>query len=113
LNPNALVISEKFFITMNTVKMSRQDASLKTNGALEYECWKRGHAYEEQSKSTAAKMGRDVELKRLGLYVPGRGHANDAARHMVLGVNRHVPELLDNEFLAGYSGDRVTIERIT
>lgn len=41
--------------------------------------------------SSARKLGNAVFLRRLGWYKPGRGHANDAAMHLLADLLRRQP----------------------
>jgi len=44
---------------------------------------------------TSKPLCNDDVLKRLGIYIPGRGHANDALRHGIIYLRnkRHLPTL--------------------
>lgn len=63
-------------------------------GALEaYEdAWNQKVVYQPP---TSKPLCNDDILKRLGIYIPGRGHANDALRHGIIYLrnNRHMPTL--------------------
>lgn len=63
-------------------------------GALEaYEdAWSKKPVYQPP---TSKPLCDDDVLKRLGIYIPGRGHANDALRHGIIYLrnNRHMPTL--------------------
>lgn len=41
--------------------------------------------------SSARKLAQTVYLRRLGWYKPGRGHANDAAQHLLADLLRRKP----------------------
>lgn len=114
LTPNATVLAilERYTITVHTAKLTQQTDALEIIGAIKYLAYRTNNTVELQSPPTAKKIAPDAKLKHLGLHVPGRDHANDAARHLVLGIERHLTSLLDGEFLVGYSGARTLIERI-
>src|SRR5262245_17599257 len=98
-----LIVAEKFLITPHTGRLSQQDDALKINGTLEWMAHKFGHRYEEQTPNTAKKIAKDFRLKELGLFTPGRDHANDAARHLVLALERHIPSVFESDGLFGYN----------
>lgn len=106
-----LVVAEKYIITPKTSQLSQQPDALKINGALEWMCHKYEQKYEEQSQSTAKKIAQDKRLHDLGLYYPGRGHANDATRHMIFALERHLPSVFEREGILGYNPS-VEIKRI-
>jgi hypothetical protein len=101
---DALIATEKYVITKKTATLSQQDMSLKVNGVLEWLCAKFALDFNEQMSVSAKKMNGDEKLKDMGLYVPGRSHANDATRHLILAVERTMPRLLDDDTLFGYNG---------
>lgn len=106
-----LVVSEQFIITPMTSKLSQQTDALKANGTLEWLCHKYGHTFEPQSQATAKKIAKDKRLKDMDLYTPGRDHANDAARHLLLALERHMPSVFEQDGILGYNSS-VQIERM-
>lgn len=98
-----LVVTEKYIITPKTSQLSQQPDALKINGALEWLCYKYGHVYEEQPQGTAKKMAKDWRLRELNFFVPGRDHANDAARHLILALERHRPSVFEPGGILGYN----------
>lgn len=82
-------VTEKFIITIHTGKNTQAPWSLETNGVLRYLALKNGLIYAEQTASQAKTFCTDDMLKALGWHKPGKVHANDAARHLVLfGLSR-------------------------
>jgi hypothetical protein len=83
---SVIVVVERFIITGGTMKKARGDEnwSIEQIGVLRYLCRKLGHDLE--------KFAPDARLKIAHWYTPGRGHANDASRHLLLAVGRHWPE---------------------
>jgi hypothetical protein len=78
------VVCESFTITANTVSNSQAPWSLKQLGVAEYLAAKYHVLYVEQLPVTAKKFATNERLKNLGLYIPGKGHATDAVRHLVI-----------------------------
>lgn len=56
--------------------------------------------------SSARKLGNPVMLRRLGWYKPGKGHANDAAQHLLADLlKRHpMPHAIRAKLFPGYTG---------
>jgi hypothetical protein len=84
------VVCEAFIITAKTVSNSQAPWSLKQLGVAEYLAAKYHCLYaQEQLPVTAKKFATNERLKALGLYVPGKGHATDAMRHLVIYLVRN------------------------
>lgn len=82
------VICEDFIITAETVKKSRQYWSLEGLGALRFMCMEYQVPFTVQTPAAAKRFATNEKLKKVGWYRPGKDHANDAARHlMVFGVS--------------------------
>lgn len=90
---DVLVICERFVVSSGTVRKSRGDEnwSAEQIGVLRHTCRRYGVPFELQSPSDAMKFATNDRLKEIGWHLPGRDHANDAARHVLLGVARHRP----------------------
>lgn len=86
-----MVVAERFNVTAATLKKSRGEMwSLRQLGCLEYWCKKLAIPYDEQLPSDAMGFASNDRLKELGWYRPGHGgHANDAARHLLLYAARY------------------------
>lgn len=83
--PVESVICETFTITQRTLKLSRQPASLEIIGAARYLTLKQCGKFLMQSPADAKRFSTDKRLKACGLWHSTKGgHANDAARHMML-----------------------------
>lgn len=77
-----MIIVEDFKITPTTHKKTPQPDAMRIIGALRY--W--GYSYDVPvlTPSPADKaFGTDDKLKALGWWQPGKGHANDALRHLL------------------------------
>lgn len=66
-----------------------QPAALEIIGTVRYLCATRGITFEEQTPAAAKSFATDAKLRKLGWYTPGMGHANDAARHLLVAQVRH------------------------
>jgi hypothetical protein len=55
-------------------------------GVLRLWCQLNNHELQVQSPGDAKGFWTDTKLKRLELYTPGKPHANDAVRHLLLYV---------------------------
>lgn len=78
-----IIVIEKYTITVKTAKLTQQTDALRFTGALEYN----SYPYHEVIITTPAEaksFSTDKKLQRMGWYRPGKGHANDAARHLLL-----------------------------
>lgn len=79
------VACESFVITMATLQKSRgENWSLESIGALRWACHRSGTEFALQTPADAKKFSTDSKLKTVDFYTPGKGHANDAARHLLL-----------------------------
>lgn len=78
------IICEAFVISQRTVKSTAQPYSLEIIGLLKWAAWLRGHTFTLQQASSAKRFADDARLKAIKWYTPGRGHANDAMRHLFL-----------------------------
>lgn len=75
-----VVVCESYIITGATASKSQQLDALYVIGHIEAQCRKLGFPFHLQPPSAKA-FCPDDKLHALGWYTPGRGHANDAARH--------------------------------
>lgn len=81
------VFCEDFIITPQTAKKSRQTDPLDGIGALKFLARKYDLALIMQTPAKAKAFATDDKLKALGWYRPTKGgHANDAARHLMVGL---------------------------
>ena len=88
-----VVISESFVITAATLKKSRQSWSLEAIGAMRYMLEKQGRNLVLQSPGEAKGFATPEKLKKVGWWLPGNDHAQDAARHMLTYVVRNSHEI--------------------
>lgn len=78
-----ILVIEKYTITAKTAKLSQQTDALRLTGALEMDAYPH-HRVIITTPAEAKSFSNDGKLKRVGWYRPGNGHANDAARHLLL-----------------------------
>jgi hypothetical protein len=64
-------------------RVTWQPDALHIIGGLRYVCWRHGVPLVLQEPAQAKTFATDDRLKAAGFYVPGMGHANDAARHLL------------------------------
>jgi hypothetical protein len=67
-----------------TLKKSRQTWSTEGIGALRYLTKVFDAEFVLQTPAAAKSFSTNDKLKKIGWYKPGKGHANDAARHLLL-----------------------------
>jgi hypothetical protein len=81
-----LFVVEAFTITAATARVSAQPDALETIGVLKFLARRNGSRLELQTPGAAKRFVSDKQLKSLGLWYPGKDHARDAIRHLVLGI---------------------------
>lgn len=80
-----LIVAESFIITANTAKNSQAPWSLELIGVARFfSRFYCGRDLRLQSPASAKRFSSDERLRMLGWYNKGMGHANDAARHLLL-----------------------------
>lgn len=85
-----VIVSESFVITIHTAKNTQAQWSIELIGVARF----MSQAYcgldlVTQQPAAAKRFSSDDRLKTLGWYKPGQGHANDAARHLLLYLVSH------------------------
>lgn len=89
-----IIICEDFIFTSETLKKSRQTWSTEGIGALRYLTQVFGAEFVLQTPAAAKSFSSNDKLKKIDWYTPGKGHANDAARHLLLyGVENGLVEV--------------------
>lgn len=73
---------ESFIINAGTVKKTIVYDSLYLIGFLRYASWRCGFGTAYTKPADVMASFPDAALKRAGWHTPGKGHANDAARHL-------------------------------
>ena len=91
-----VVIIERWDVRRNTHQLSNQDDPRYIIGAVEAVCYLQQVTYREQTPAEAKSFGTNDKLRALGWYEGGEGHADDAARHLLVAlVKDRVPEILE------------------
>lgn len=86
------IVCERYNITSQTAKMSRQYDALEMIGAIRYLCKKYNVPLTLQSRSDRKKVSNDM-LRAIGWYIPTKeGHTNEAARHCFVRFAVKYPE---------------------
>jgi len=79
------VIIERWDVRKNTHQLSNQDDVRYIIGYVDGIVHRtRGVEYVEQRPAEAKSFGTDAKLKKLGWFSGGAGHADDAARHLLV-----------------------------
>lgn len=79
------IVCEDFIYTAQTAKKSRQTWSTESIGVLRFLADKYRVSFTLQPPVDAKKFSTNDKLKQLDWYTPTKGgHANDAARHLLL-----------------------------
>lgn len=73
---------EQFVINAGTVKKVIVYDSLYLIGYLRYAAWRCGFGTAFTKPADVMASFPDAALKRANMHKPGKGHANDAARHL-------------------------------
>lgn len=82
---DTVIVCEAYIITAETLRKTRQTASLELIGALRWMAGFHGAHFELQQPAQAKKLATDARLKAIGWWnKTTRDHANDAARHLFL-----------------------------
>lgn len=83
------VVAESFVISERTIKTAPQRDALDILGWLTIESQRRGFEFTMQTPAQAKKFATDDKLKALDWYERTKdGHANDAARHLLVYLMR-------------------------
>lgn len=84
------VVAEKFTISKRTITTKVDYSALYIIGWVEHECYERHIPFKFQTPAQIKSdhtIATDANLKAVGWWTPTKGgHANDAARHMLVYV---------------------------
>lgn len=78
-----VVCCERYDITGQTSKKSRQHDALKVTGALEYKCLMHGAKFVQFGRADAKTFGTDKKLREMKMLTD-LVHGNDAARQVLM-----------------------------
>jgi hypothetical protein len=96
--PMVRIVVEKFVITTETAKKTQGEEhwSIEQMGVLRHHARWAGMGFDgTQTLSNAGEFAPNQRLRDIGWYVPGKGHANDALRHLLLNIGRHHHDVLE------------------
>lgn len=95
-----LVVCEAFIITASTIKKTRgENWSLEQIGAVRWMCHRHHVPFRLRSAGDAKSFSTDEKLKKASMYHrTAAGHANDAARHLLLALVHQ--QMIDISILA-------------
>lgn len=79
---------ERFTITSATLKKARESEPLDVIGYLKYCAWRCDFPVGWSKPADVMHSFPDASLKKAGMHTPGKGHANDAARHLAWNLVR-------------------------
>jgi len=90
------VVCENFVISQRTIKMAQDHNALRLIGWLDIWCDEYSVPFTLRTAAAAKSFATDDKLKVLDWYnrTPD-GHANDAARHMLVAVRSSYPEIFN------------------
>jgi hypothetical protein len=92
--PVSTIVCEAYVVTAATLRKTRQYDALESIGALRWMANKHHIEFVLQTPADAKRFADDAKLKAAGWYFPTPGgHANDAARHLMLYLARNDVEL--------------------
>jgi len=79
------IVCEDFIYTTETAKKTRQTYSTESVGVLRFLAAKHSLSFTLQTPADAKGFSKNDKLKAMDWYMPTKGgHANDAARHLLL-----------------------------
>ena len=87
------VVCEDFVISQRTIKTTPQKDPLRIIGWLDIWCEELGVPFTLQTAGQAKSFATDAKLKHVGWFTKeGEGHANDAARHLLVYLVAKYPQ---------------------
>lgn len=96
---------EKFIATSGGRKTSSSEYSQRAIRVLDDWAFTAEVPVLRSQPSSARNLGQVVWLRRLGWYKPGKGHANDAAQHLLADLLRRqpMPHAIRSKLFPGYT----------
>ena len=87
------VVCEDFVISQRTIKTTPQKDPLRIIGWLDMDMEARATPFTLQTAGQAKSFATDAKLKHVGWFTKeGEGHANDAARHLLVYLVAKYPQ---------------------
>lgn len=88
------LVCERYDITPDTVRMTRNADPYHVEGALKIHCAIHRVPFFQVSRADANRFAHDERLRRLGWFWSGQEHARDATRQLVTHLARTDPLFL-------------------
>lgn len=89
-SPDTIIVCESFIIGPQTAKNTQAPWSLEVIGvARMVSMLYLGRDIKLQQPAAAKRFSSDQRLKKMKMWTPGKGHANDASRHLLLFLATH------------------------
>ena len=94
------IVCENFVISQRTIKTAQDHNALRLIGWLDIWCEEFNVPFTLRTAAAAKSFATDDKLKALDWFnrTPD-GHANDAARHMLVEVRASYPEIFDTHLI--------------
>jgi len=94
------IVCENFVISQRTIKTAQDPNALRLIGWLDLWCEEFGVPFTLRTAASAKSFATDDKLKALDWFnrTPD-GHANDAARHMLVEVRANYPEIFNTHLI--------------
>jgi len=93
------IVCEQFVISERTIRTAQDVNALRLIGWLDIFCNLNGIPFTLQTAAQAKRFATDDKLKALGWYETGRGHATDAARHLLVYLKAEHPMMFREHLL--------------
>ena len=98
-SPKTLLFVETFTVTRSTAEKSPQPVPIEVIGVMKFLSRRSLSTIHMQLPADAKNFVTDKQMKKIGLWKPGKDHARDAIRHLVLGLVQHGPGQVQQELL--------------
>jgi hypothetical protein len=89
LDQDHLMLVETFTVTAQTARLSQQPVPMEVIGVLKFLARRSSAQLQMQTPAAAKRFCSDAQLRKIGLWQPGKDHARDAIRHLILGIVTH------------------------
>lgn len=94
-----LFLFETFTINDQTARKSPQPVPIEVIGVMKHVARRARVRIEGQSPASAKTFLNNGQLRKIGLWVPGKDHARDGIRHLALGIVAHTTGQAREELL--------------
>lgn len=81
----AVVVCERYDVTADTLRKTREYDALYVTGSLLYKCDQLGFQFVQYGRADAKNFSTDKKVKAMGMWLTGgAGHGNDGSRQVIL-----------------------------